>query len=125
MKIEIQKPGHPSELQQLVSRLPFDPASEAEFQGLMFVEQLLGLMKEKGINRTQLAKEMGVGPSRVTAMLNGTSNFKMETLVRAADAVGASISTALVPKGAKAHWQVYREDESPSRKRIRKRSTAC
>jgi transcriptional regulator with XRE-family HTH domain len=111
MKIKITKPDKPTELQKLISELPFDAASEAEFKGLMFVEELLSLMKEQGINRTQLAERMGVGSPRVTAMLNGSSNFKLETLIRAANAVGATLHQTLVPEGMNGRWVNYREDE--------------
>ena len=121
MKIEIIKPDKPTELQKLISELPFDPASETEFKGLMFVEELLHFMKEQNINRMQLAERMGVGPSRVTAMLNGSSNFKLETLVRAAHAVGATIEQALVPAGSKGRWVMVREDEIHSAFKPRQR----
>ena len=111
MKINIIKPDQPSELQKLIAGLPFDAASEAEYKGLMLVEELLVLMKEQGINRTILAKRMGIGSPRVTAMLNGSSNFTLETLIRAAHAVGATLQQTLVPEGTTGRWSVYREDE--------------
>jgi plasmid maintenance system antidote protein VapI len=111
MKINIIKPDQPSELQKLIAGLPFDAASEAEYKGLMLVEELLVLMKEQGINRTELAKRMGIGSPRVTAMLNGSSNFTLETLIRAAHAVGATLQQTLVPEGSVGRWSVYREDE--------------
>jgi transcriptional regulator with XRE-family HTH domain len=120
MKIKITKPDKPTELQKLIAELPFDAASEAEFKGLMLVEELLALMKERGINRTQLAERMGVGSPRVTAMLNGSSNFKLETLIRAANAVGATLQQTLVPEGMKARWVLYREDEIRDEFRPRK-----
>jgi transcriptional regulator with XRE-family HTH domain len=120
MKIKITKPDKATELQQLVAGLPFDAASEAEFKGLMFVEELLTLMKEQGINRTELAERMGVGSPRVTAMLNGSSNFKLETLIRAGHAVGATLQQTLVPAGMKGHWVLYREDEIHAAFRPRK-----
>jgi transcriptional regulator with XRE-family HTH domain len=120
MKIKITKPDKATELQQLIAGLPFDAASEAEFKGLMFVEELLTLMKEQGINRTELAERMGVGSPRVTAMLNGSSNFKLETLIRAGHAVGATLQQTLVPAGMKGHWVLYREDEIHAAFRPRK-----
>jgi transcriptional regulator with XRE-family HTH domain len=120
MKIKITKPDKPTELQKLIAELPFDAASEAEFKGLMFVEELLALMNEQGINRTQLAERMGVGSPRVTAMLSGSSNFKLETLVRAGHAVGATLQQTLVPEGMKARWVLYREDEIQAEFRPRK-----
>lgn len=124
MKIKITKPDKPTELQKLIAELPFDAASEAEFKGLMFVEELLTLMKEQGINRTQLAERMGVGSPRVTAMLNGSSNFKLETLIRAGHAVGATLQQTLVPKGMKGRWVLYREDHIHSAFKPRPRETS-
>jgi transcriptional regulator with XRE-family HTH domain len=104
--------NQPSELQKLISELPFDPAAEAEYQGLMLVEELLKLMKEQGLQRNELAKRMGVVPSRVTAMLNGSSNFKLETLIRAAHALGATYHSVLCPSQMKCKWSFYSESET-------------
>jgi len=123
MKVNIVKTDKPTELQKLISELPFDPSSEAEFKGLMFVEELLTLMKGQGINRTQLAEHMGVGSPRVTAMLNGSSNFTLETLIRAGRAVGANLEQTLVPVGMKGRWVTYREDEVHSAFRANKART--
>lgn len=112
MKVNVIQPNEATELQKLIQELPFDAASEAEFKGLMFVEQLLTLMKEQGMNRSQLAKKMGVGSPRVTAMLNGSSNFTLETLIRAGHAVGAKLEQALCPQDLKCKWTFYRESES-------------
>jgi len=111
VKVNVIKSAKPTALQQLIAALPFDPAGEAEFKGLMFVEELLTLMKEQGINRTQLAERMGVGASRVTAMLTGGSNFTLETLIRAGHAVGANLEQTLVPVGTKGRWVFVREGE--------------
>ena len=111
MKVKIGTPVKSTELQKLVSELPFDATNEAEFKGLMFVEELLALMKQRGLNRTQLAERMEVGASRITAMLNGNSNFTLETLIRAGHAVGATLEQTLVPNGMKGRWVKYREDE--------------
>lgn len=110
MKIKIVRPTEATPLQQLFAAPP-EPDEEAEFKGLMFVEELLTLMKEQGINRTQLAERMGVGSPRVTAMLNGSSNFKLETLIRAGRAVGATLEQALVPAGMQGRWVIHRDDE--------------
>lgn len=123
MKVNIVIPDKPTELQKLISELPFDPASEAEFKGLMFVEELLNLMKDQGINRTQLGERMGVGSPRVTAMLNGSSNFTLETLIRAGRAVGATLEQTLVPAGMKGRWVMIREDHIHSAFKPRPRET--
>jgi len=111
MNLKITKVTKPTKLQKAFEQ-PFDASSEAEFKGLMFVEELLKLMKKQGVNRTELAKRMGVQPSRVTAMLNGTSNFTLETQIRASRAVGATIEQALCPDDMKCKWTFYRESET-------------
>ncbi len=78
--------------------------SEIEFRKLMVVEGLLQHMKHSGITRSELAKRMGVGPSRITAMLDGSSNLTIETLVRAGRAVGADLQQTYVPHGQQGHW---------------------
>ena len=94
MKIRITHGDN--ELGRRFSRTP-SVAGEAEYKKLMIVEDLLQLMKEQGITRGELAKRMGVQPSRVTSMLTGANNFTIVTLVRAGRAVGAELQQRLVP----------------------------
>lgn len=124
MKNNTIRPREASALQKAFAA-PYEPDEEAEFKGLMFVEELLTLMKEQGINRTQLAKRMGVGSPRVTAMLNGSSNFTLETLVRAAQSVGATLEQVLVPAGCKGRWVIVRVDEIHSEFKPRKKDTSA
>lgn len=85
--------------------------AEAEFKKLTIMEEILALMEERGISRSELAKRMGVGPSRVTGMLTGTNNFTIETLVRAGRAVGAEFVPHFVPEGHKAHFSTCKADD--------------
>ena len=78
--------------------------AQVEYRKLAVVEELLQYMNREGINRSELAERMGVGPSRITAMLNGSNNLTIETLVRAGHAVGADLQQAFVPKGQTGHW---------------------
>ncbi len=80
--------------------------AQVELRKLEIVEELLQFMKREGISRSELAERMGVGPSRITAMLNGTSNLTIDTLVRAGHAVGAELAQTFVPQGHKGHWVV-------------------
>jgi len=79
-------------------------AQEIEYRKLIVVEELLQFMKREGINRSELAERMGVGPSRITAMLSGDSNLTIDTLVRAGRAVGADLMQTFAPQGEKGHW---------------------
>ncbi len=78
--------------------------AQVELRKLEIVEELLQFMKRESINRSELAQRMGVGPSRITALLNGTSNLTIDTLVRAGHAVGAELAQTFVPQGHKGHW---------------------
>jgi plasmid maintenance system antidote protein VapI len=120
MKVRYTKGDNP------ISKLFAEPPSiegEAEYQKLMIVEELLQLMEEQGISRSELAERMGVQPSRVTSMLTGSNNFTIETLVRAGRAVGAEIELHFVPakaaekKGSKSTSKVA---EEPARYRAKK-----
>lgn len=66
---------------------------------LLIVEQILERMKALGLNRSKLAARMEISPARVTTMMDGTNNFTIETLIRAADAVDGELALTIVPKG--------------------------
>lgn len=99
MKIEITKGGSP--LSEFFSQ-PLSIEGEAEMLKLAFSDELLALMKKHSISKAELARRMEIQPSRVTAMLSGDSNLTIDTMVRAAHAVGASLQQKLVPAGQKA-----------------------
>lgn len=116
MKVRITRGDNP--IGKLFAGTPSIEA-EAEYQKLMIVEELLALMEEQGITRSELAKRMGVQPSRITSMMTGSNNFTIGTLVRAGRAVGADIELHLVPmksnaKAGKSNHKVA-EDEKPYR----------
>ncbi|MCB1237947.1 MAG: helix-turn-helix domain-containing protein [Verrucomicrobiae bacterium] len=104
MKVRITKG------ENAVGRLFAEPpsvAGVAEYKKLTIVEELLKFMRDQGISRTELAKRMGVQPSRITSMLNGTNNFTIETLVRAGKAVGAELHQTFAPEGMRVRWNCY------------------
>lgn len=93
MKVRTEKEGN--KFNDLIPKqLPIE--SEAECYKLLIMEDLLEIMAKKDISQKELARRMGVSPSRITSMLNGTDNFTIETLVRAARAVGAELKQSLV-----------------------------
>lgn len=108
MKIEIKKGTSP--LAEAFSA-PFSPEEEIEYRKLRIAEDLLSLMKDAGVNRSELAKRMGVANSRITSMLDGTNNCTIETLVRAGHAIGATLEQTFVPEGMKGRWISYYENE--------------
>ncbi len=90
MKIIITK-GDPNDPLVKAFAEPFSLESEIEFCKLEAVEELLQFMKREGINRSELADRMGVPPSRITKLLNGSENLTIATLVRAGRAVGGEL----------------------------------
>ena len=86
---------------------PSSIEEEVEFRKLTVVEELLQFMKDEGINRSELAESMGVGPSRITAMLSGESNLTIDTLVRAGRAVGSDLHQTFAPIGQRVRWTAY------------------
>lgn len=75
------------------------PSAEAEatYRKLLISRRILELMEEKSVSRSELAARMGVQPSRVTAMLSGTGNLTIDTLVRAGMALDAELQQTFVP----------------------------
>jgi transcriptional regulator with XRE-family HTH domain len=83
---------------------PLSIEAQIEQSKLTVVEELLQFMKREGISRSELAQRLDVRPSRITAMLNGTGNLTIDTLVRAGLAVGADLAQTYVPRGQRGHW---------------------
>jgi transcriptional regulator with XRE-family HTH domain len=50
-----------------------------------------GVMREKGINRTQLAKMMGVSKSHISRLLSGNRNMRLSTVETLADILGITL----------------------------------
>jgi plasmid maintenance system antidote protein VapI len=80
--------------------------AEAVHRKLVITNRLIELMEEQGVSRSELAKRMGVQPSRVTAMLSGTSNLTIDTLVRAGLALGAELHQTFVATGSQVKWVI-------------------
>ena len=106
MKIKIIRSKKQSPLAKAFAE-PLSLEREIEFRKLVVVEELLQFMKREGIKRTELANRMGVPPSRITKMLDGTENLTIATLVRAGRAVGADLHQTFAPAGKKVRWTCY------------------
>lgn len=105
MKIKITK-QQPDKVQRFFSE-PLSFSQKVVVKKLLIVEQLIERMKAIGLNRCMLAEKMAVSPARITSMLDGTNNFTMETLMRAADAVEGELALTIAPKGQQIKWVTY------------------
>ena len=56
-------------------------------------------MKQLGINRTELARIMGVSPGRVSQILSGDENVTLRTLATVCVALDSHLDAQLVPNG--------------------------
>ena len=110
MNIKITKAHDP--LAKAFARSIATIEAQVEIQKLTVVEELLQFMKRQGINRSELAERMGVGPSRITKILSGDENLTIDTLVRAGRAVGADLAQTFVPQGHRVHWHSFPKVES-------------
>lgn len=83
------------------------PDAAAVAKKLSITNRLLQLMQQQKVSRTELATRMGVQPSRITAMLSGTSNLTIDTLVRAGHAIGMDLHQTYAPEGRRVVWTSY------------------
>ncbi len=107
MKLKITRQA-PDEVQRFFSA-PLSFSQKVVVKKLLIVEQILERMKALGLNRTKLAAKMEVSSARITTMMDGTNNFTIETLMRAADAVDGELALTIVPKGHQVKWVTYHE----------------
>lgn len=109
MKIQIE--NQPADALQDFFSSPLSFHQKVTMKKLLIVERILERMKALGLNRSQLAAKMEVSPARITTMMNGTNNFTIETLMRAANAVDAGLEMTIVPCDHKVRWVTYREQD--------------
>ncbi len=109
MKIKITKQA-PDEIQRFFSA-PLSFSQKVTVKKLLIVEQILERMKSLGLNRTKLAAKMEVSSARITTMMDGTNNFTIETLMRAADAVDCELALRIVPKDQQVKWITYHDSD--------------
>ena len=93
---------------------PLSLEGEIEYCKLEAVEEPLQFMKREGINRSELADRLGVPPSRITKLLNGTENLTIATLVRAGRAVGAELKIRFQPAKQEGNTTETASIEEPS-----------
>jgi len=69
-----------------------------ETLSLEITEKILEIMENKGMNRNDLAKKMGVSRASVTQFLNEGSNITIKRLLRISDALDCDIDIQIVEK---------------------------
>lgn len=84
-------------LRQTCLAMESDPSFVAEFSRAQFIEDVLRLMEEQGIGKSDLAKRIGKSRQYVSRILNETSpNFTIDTMAEIACALQGSLTIRLV-----------------------------
>ncbi len=109
MKIKITK-QEPNAVQEFFSK-PLDFSERVEVKKLQIAGMICKGMEKLELNRTKLATKMGIKPSRVTAMLDGTQNLTIETIMKASEALDLKFECTLAPKEHVVHWKSFNEAE--------------
>ncbi len=90
-----------------------DPLFIREKMKVDFLEEVLQAMEDQKISAAELARRMGVTRSRVTKILNETSNFQMETMAKIAAALRLQVTIRL-----------YSQEETIEKRSLNKVSTS-
>lgn len=77
-------------LQEIFNEIPQEKREETRLS-FAISNRLDALMKERGLNRKQLAEAIGKRPNEVTRWLSGEHNFTIATLARLSTFFGQSI----------------------------------
>ena len=77
-------------LQEIFSEIPQEQREETRLS-FAISNRLDALMKERGMNRKQLADAIGKRPNEVTRWLSGEHNFTIATLAKLSTFFGQSI----------------------------------
>ncbi|MDE2938402.1 MAG: helix-turn-helix transcriptional regulator [Chloroflexota bacterium] len=75
-------------LEQYFVKYEKDPDFLAEGLSISIIENSLQVMKEKGISRADLAREMGVPKSQISRIFNAPPNLTLLSIARIAVALG-------------------------------------
>ena len=93
-----------TKLRRDLDALRESPAYRAEKLALELTEEIHTRMETLGMGKSELGRQLGTSPAYVTKVLRGTNNFTLESLVKLADALEASVSIHLSPKGTSSVW---------------------
>jgi plasmid maintenance system antidote protein VapI len=72
-----------------------DPEFIAEGLSIKIVEEMLECLKNKGLNHSWLAQQMGVSRAHISKILNAPSNMTLLTIAKIAVALGVTIDICL------------------------------
>lgn len=100
---------------ELFSAARKDIAYAVEGAIIEFTEQIVTRMVLMDVKRTELAGKIDASPQYVTKILNGTTNFTIETMVKVADALESDLRVQLLPRDRAAAWLEFAQKLTPTR----------
>jgi transcriptional regulator with XRE-family HTH domain len=71
------------------------PRAAVAARGRRFTAEILAVMEQRGISRSELARRLGASPAYVTKILRGDANFTLASLAKLAAALGAELEIGL------------------------------
>ncbi len=72
-----------------------DPEFQAGVLRLSFYEDMLRIMEEKGINRTELAARLGCSKAYITKLFSDSTNVTIHTMGKIAMALGCELKITM------------------------------
>jgi len=87
---------------------------------LSLTEEMIVLMEQQEINKSELAERLGKSKPYITKIMSGSANFTLDSLIQIADALDSEINVHLTHKNCETLWiDVHNESAS---KTLRKNS---
>ena len=80
---------------------------------LAFTEDLIHRMDAMGMTRAQLARAIDKSPAYVSKILNGDTNFTLETMAALAEAVDGTMHVRLCGNDDRVMWVAHTLDHAP------------
>lgn len=80
-----------------IQELQGDQEFRTEEAILAFTEKVVAVMRERGMNRAELAQRLGVSKAFVTKLLNGNPNLTIKTMVAIAGALECTLCIDIPP----------------------------
>ncbi len=83
---------------ELMARLQATSQGETAHLSAVFLAQIYDQMQAQGVSSAQMAERLGSSRSYVTRLFRGSTNLSVQTMVKLAQAIDASIHIELVTK---------------------------
>lgn len=84
--------------------LAADPESRVDEVKIDFALCVERRLKQLGLSKTDLARQLGTSPAYVTKVLRGDANLTIKTMVELAHAVDGTLHLHIAPRQAKVRW---------------------